>query len=61
MIPKEKQQQIEKFVYFVDIAYRLKQRVVGMDYAYVNSTIFGNYKGLNIFDIYDYLEDPEHT
>jgi hypothetical protein len=40
MIPEDKQQQIEKFVYFVDIAYRLKQRVVGMDYAYIHATIF---------------------
>lgn len=60
-LSKEKQKQMEKFVYFVDIAYRLKQRVIGMDYPYIHTTIFGNYKSLNIFDIYNYLENPEKT
>jgi len=54
-LPKEKQEHMEKFVYFVDMAYRLKQRILGMDFKYINSTIFGNYKQLNINDIWDYL------
>ncbi|MEI6774251.1 MAG: hypothetical protein WCL18_05705 [bacterium] len=61
-LPTEDQSTLERFVYFVDFAYRLKQRIYGMDVMYVYGTLFGNYKRLTLQDIWEYLKsNPDKT
>jgi DNA-binding transcriptional regulator GbsR (MarR family) len=61
-LPEKDQETLERFVYFVDFAYRLKQRIYGMDTKYIYGTLFGNYKRLTLQDIWDYLKtNPTKT
>ena len=56
-LPEDDQKTLERFVYFVDFAYRLKQRIYGMDAMYICGTLFGNYKRLTLKDIWEYLKN----
>jgi len=47
-LPQEEQETLERFVYFVDFAYRYKQRMLGIDQKYMYGTLFGNYKKLRL-------------
>jgi hypothetical protein len=60
-LSEKEQDHRERFVYFVDMAYFLKQRIYGMDVPYISGTIFGNYKQLTIEEIYKYLGENENN
>lgn len=55
-LPQEEQETLERFVYFVDFAYRYKQRILGIDQKYMYGTLFGNYKKLRLSAIRWYFK-----
>ena len=54
-LPDEEKDTLERFVYFVDFAYRYKQKILWMDTLYIYGTLFGNYKKLRLWAIWGYL------
>ncbi len=60
-IPENKKNQIKRFVEFVDIATDLWYHASNLVRPYIHKTIFGLYKSLPIWFVFDYFKDPNKT
>ena len=60
-IPENKKQQIERFVEFVDIVDDLWYQVSGIVSTYLERTIFGLYKSLPTWFVFNYFKDANKT
>lgn len=60
-IDKEQLPQIQRFVNFVNTVDTMDYQISGIDYKHNYQTLFGLYRTMDIKDVFDYFQDPNHN